>query len=289
MSLSGRNPGGTTAAVTAKFVPALFSKQVAEVMHNNLVCYNLVNSEFRSELVKGNILYIPKSQVSAAAEVVVGTMATSHTSPLSASPVTLTIDQWYESVVPVDDMTAQQTQGDIFAIAKRETAYALAKVIDTSINTLFSTLNGSTVIGADGVAISDDVLLSAWETLMEADVPPEQIALIVDPSAVVDFFKQEKMINQMYGTQGAVTNGFKGYHKVYGIPVYMTNNLVAASTGSYAAMLHKDAIACVAQDEPSSKIVPEPREHQSWVMAEALWGVIEVRDGFGVPIYTRKA
>mgnify|MGYP001557776940 CR=1 FL=1 len=283
MALSARVPSTSS---SNRFIKTLFSKQVAEAIHNNLVCVPLVNSAFKSELRKGEILYIPKTNTATAYEVVVGTASTA-SNPLNTAAVTLTIDQWYDVKTPIDDMTARQSEIDLFAIARKESVYALTKKMDTSVNTLFSALNGSTVLGTDGTAVTDDVLLSAWETLGENDAPMEGRAIIVNPATVVDFMKTEKLVNQLYGAGNPTTAGFRGFHKVYGIPIYMTNNLTAATVGAYAAMIHKECIGFVAQEEPESEIYDVPIEHQEYVLCTALWGVIEVRDTFGVPFYTR--
>jgi len=53
-------------------------------------------------------------------------------------------------------------------------------------------------------------------------------------------------------------------------------------------MLHKRAIASVAQIQ--NAWVKEFEElHQRRYHSEALWGVVEVQDTFGVPFFTRKA
>lgn len=285
MALSARVPANIG---TYKGIPVNFSKQMAEAVHNKLVCWPLINSSYRKDLVKGDTVYIYKSNTVLATEVVVGTASASR-DPFNTAAITLVVDQWFDAKTPIDDMTAKQSHIDVFGVARRENSYAIAKKIDTTVNTLFSTLNASTVLGTDGAAVTDDVLLSAWETLAKNDVPMDDgnLAIIVNPSTVVDFMKMDKLVSTLYGTEGPVTAGFRGFHKVYGLPVFCTNNLTAATTGAYAAMLHKEAIAGVLQEEPETELYDVPIEHQIHVLTTALWGVIEVRDTFGVAFYTR--
>ena len=83
---------------------------------------------------------------------------------------------------------------------------------------------------------------------------------------------------------GVVMNG----HPVYGAAIRVTNNLTGATTGAYAVMIHRRAIASAMQiNTPWMK--PFEELHEIRFQHEALWGVLEVRDDFGIPFYTRKA
>jgi len=286
MALSARTP---TTAGTNLYVPALYSKKVTEATKKTLVCWDAVTSEFRNDLVLGNILYLPKTNVVTATEVVVGTKGTA-TNPLNTTGVTLTINQWYEAPIDVDDMTMRQTQANIEAECVKEAAYGVKVQVDTSVATLFSTLGGysTSAYGSDGQTLSDDIILYLKQTLDEADVPmvTADRSIIVDPSGLVDMLKIDKLVAADYVARGNVENGIIG-NSVYGCVVRVTNNLVAASTGAYGVMLHKKAIASALQIDKSwswhFKDLHQMRYH-----SEALWGVIELQDAFGVPFFTRK-
>jgi len=287
MSLSGRTP---TTAGTNKFVPAIYENRVVDAAKKELVAWDAISSEWRSSLVKGDTLYIPKSNHVTGTEVVVGAKG-SALNPLNTTAVTLSIDQWYEAPIDVDYMTIKQTQANVEAVAADEAAYAIRLLIDTSVCTLFSTLGGysTSAYGTDGQTLSDDIVLYMKETLDEADVPMNRAdrSIICDPSALIDMLKIDKLVAADYVKIGNVQNGIIG-NSVYGCTVRVTNNLVAASTGAYGCMLHKRAIASVAQIQ--NAWVKEFEElHQRRYHSEALWGVVEVQDTFGVPFFTRKA
>ena len=113
--------------------------------------------------------------------------------------------------------------------------------------------------------------------------------MIIDPSVVADMMKYDKFVSAQYIQIGAVENGIiaKG-HPIYGASIRVTNNLVASSPGAYAVMMHRSAIASALQIEtPWQKEFEEL--HQTRYQFEALWGVKEVRDTFGIPFYTRKS
>jgi hypothetical protein len=288
MSLSARTP---TTLDTNKFVPEIWSKTVEEAAKSNLVAWDAINTQWRSDLTKGDTLYISKTNTVTATEVEVGTKA-SALNPFNKTAVTLSIDQWYEAPVDIDDMSDFQSQVDLEKYAALEAAYAIKVKIDSTVCDLFSSLGSysTSAYGSDGQTLSDDILIYLKETLDEADVPFSDRSLIIDPSGLADILKIDKLVSADYvARQGAIENGVIG-NSVYGCVVRVTNNLtaVSAGTGSYAAMLHKKALGGAAQIQ-RSWVERYPELHQTRFQAEALWGVTEVRDDFGVPFYTRLA
>ncbi len=285
MTLATRTP---TTAKTYYFVPAIYCNRVIDAAKKQLVCWDAIAGDWRNDLTKGDTLYIPKSNIVVASEVVTGTKGTA-LNPLNTDKVTLSIDQWWQAPVDIDYMTLRQTQADIEGVASREAAYAIKVKIDTTIATLFSSLGGysTSAYGTDGQTLTDDILLYLMETLDEADVPQDGTrSIILDPSGLVDMLKVDKLVAADYGKIGAIANGIIG-HSVYGCTVRVTNNLVTATTGSYGCMLHPKAIASAAQIDTAW--VKEYEDlHQRRYHSEALWGVVEAQDTFGVPFFTRK-
>ncbi len=285
MGLSARTP---STADTNYFIPKIYSRRVEEAAKMQLVAWDAIDSSWEKELTKGNIIYIAKTNTVSATEVVVGTKAASQ-NHANTTGVALTIDQWYESPIDIDTMTKRQTHIDMEGEAATESGYAIKKTIDTSVCALFPYLSSSAVYGTDGQTLTDDILLEIKETLDEADVPDdENRSLIIDPSALVDLLKIDKFIAADYGKTGAVANGKIGRTPIYNCMVRVTNNLAAATTGSYAVMMHKKAIAGAAQIQ-NAWTEEYKALHQIRYCAEALWGVIELNDTWGLSFYTRKA
>ena len=286
MALSTRVPSG---ADTNKFIPKLYCNRIIDAAKSELVAWDAISSEWRNDLVKGDILYIPKTNVVAATEVVVGTKGTS-LDPFATAAVTLTINNWFEAPVDIDYMTLRQTQADMEGGASKEAAYAIDKKIDSTVCALFSSLGGYTnaAYGTDGQTLSDDILIYLKETLDEADVPMvlADRSLICDPSALADMLKIDKLVAADYVKIGNVQNGIIG-NSVYGCRVRVTNNLTATTTGAFGVMLHSRAIASAAQIDTAW--VKEYEDlHLRRYHSEALWGVVEAQDAFGIPFYTRK-
>lgn len=284
MSISQRIPSTLDAK---KFVPEIFSKQVLVAAKNKLVIVPAVNHSYEKELVMGDTLYIPATTVVAATEVTIGTEGVQK-NPFNTSAVTLTINQYWEAPVTIDYMSRRQAQVDLLALAADESSYAISKKIDSTLAALFSALHGSSVAGTDGSAVTDDVLIAAVEYLDEQDAPDENRVWIFDPSTKADLMGIDKFVRNDYGYGTEVPNG--GFRKdVYGAPVLITNNLTAYSTGNYGVYMHKDALAIAIAENLDVDRVEQPLKHQIVINTSALWGVIECRDTWGYPIYTRLA
>ena len=285
MGLSSRTP---STADTYKFIPEIYSAKIESAVKDELVAWGCINSSWQSELNKGDTLYIPKSNVVTATEVVVGTKGTS-LNPFNTSQASISIDQWFEAPVDIGYMTKKQTQAAMEAEAIEIAKFAIMERIDTTVCTLFSSLGGysTSAYGTDGQSLTDDLLLALLQTLNEANVPKNDRFAVLDPSAVIDLLKIDKFISANYTNIGAVKNGNLG-NSVYGFNVRETNNLVAATTGAYAVLMQKRAIGGAAQIMNSWRKEFEEL-HQTRYQSEALWGVAVVNNAFGIPFFTRHA
>ena len=288
MSLSARTPTG---ADTMGGIPEQWANLLIDEAQKELVCFDAISHEWQVGKKRGDTVNIPvTAHTTAATEVTVGSKAA--TDGIAGTKIQLVMDQWYEKPIDVDTMTLEQSQIDWEKECKKEAEYAIRVKIDTTVATLFSTLyTTGGVQGTDGSKVTDDLLADITELLDEADVPRDGDRFcIVDPSVIRDMMDYDKFVTAQYVSIGAIQNGtvIKG-HPIYGANFRVTNNLVATgSAGAYAVMMHRKALAGAIQ-----MIIPwvKPFEelHQVRYQHEALWGVKEVRDTFGIPFYTRKA
>ncbi len=285
MAITGRIP---TTLDTNKFIPEIFSKNVLIAVKNQLVAVPVFKHSYEADLVVGDTLYISATNTGTAYEITQG-KEIPDSNAFNTSGVTLSISNYYGAKHTIGTMDRRQSHVDLFGLATQENAYAINKQIDTSVCTLFSSLNtGTGVAGGDGSAWTDDVMIAAVEAVDEANAPPENRVWIGDPSTKADIMKIDKFVRQDYFASDAVPTGT--FRKdIYGAPLLITNNLVAASTGAYGVYAHKDAIAIVISENPNSFMVEKKELHEVILETDALWGVVELRDTFGYPIYTRLA
>ena len=286
MALSARTPTG---ADTAGHVPEIWSQLTRDQAEKELVAWDATDHRWQVDAKLGDTVNIGVINNVTATEVVVGTKAAS-LDIATGTKIQLVMDQWFEAPVDIDDMTIKQSQTNWEAKARAKGEYSIGVKIDSTVCALISALNASSVQGSDGVALTDDLLLDIMELLDEADAPRDKDRfLILDPSAVRDMLTYDKFVASQYVDSGSVQNGrVANGHPVYGCNIRVTNNLTAATTGAYAVMMHRQAIASALQIE-------SPWEwhykdlHQWRFQFEALWGVKEIRDDWGIPFYTRKS
>lgn len=269
------------------FIPDLYSKNVIVAVKRNLVIVPIVNHTYEAELVLGDSIYIPKTNVVSASEVTIGTEGTIK-NPFNTAGVQLPVDKYYEAPITVDYMSRRQSGVDLVGNAEVESGYAIAKEIDLSLAALFDDLSGGGGYGTSGLAVTDTVLVAAVEELDEADVPEENRYWVFDPSVKADLLAIDKFVRMDYFAGDTILTG-QFRKDVYGAPVLITNNLVVKSTGNIGAYLHKNALAVAIQENPSVDRVEQPLKHQLTINTTALWGVVELQDTFGCEILTRKS
>lgn len=283
MALSARIPSGLDAD---KFIPKLYSRNVLMALRNKFVVVATVNHSYEPDIQLGDTLYITQSQTGTATEVTIGTEGVVD-DPTTTNKV-LNIDKYFEKPYAVDYMSRRQSQINIVSVAEAESAYAISKKIESTLCDLFQNLNGGTVRGSDGSAWTDNVLIAAVEEMDEADVDPEMRVWIGDPSVKGDLQKIDKFTRSDYFASDVIPTG--GFRKdIYGAPLVTTNNLTAVSsgTGSYGVYMQREALAIAIQENMQVDRVEQPLKHQIVINTTALWGVAEIRDLAGIPIYTR--
>ena len=286
MALSARIPSTLEAN---KFIPQTFSKNVLVALKNRLVVVPLVNHSYEKELEKGKVLYISQTNVTEATEVVTGTEGASD-NVFNTAHIALTIDQWWERNVAIDTMSTRQSHVDLKKYAEDEIAYSISKKMDSTLCALFSALNGGTIKGTDGSAWTDTVMRSCVELLDANDVDTEPRIWVGNPSVKTDILGIDLFTRADYFAGEVIPTG-QFRKSIYGAPLYITNNLAlntaTGAVGAFGVYMHRDALAIAIGDDFKPLVVEKPLEHRIIVHGEALWGVIELRDGGGVAIYTR--
>jgi hypothetical protein len=260
-----------------------------------LPCVEVVNTEWRSELAKGDVLHIPVMTTLSASivnpTITAAINATNVQTVFTAAAETLTIDKWYEVPIQIDDSVKKQSNiPQLLESRQKSASYAIEKVIDTDVNSLFSGLYSSLgAYGSDGQTFTDDILIAMQEVLDEADVPRESRALMADPSTLADCYKIDKFMSFDYANKAmGGMGGFRGTIVAYNIPFYVTTNLTDATTGSYGALLHKEAIGLAIQmplDVEKDRVASAASD---LIYVRCCWGADELRDTFGYSFYTRK-
>lgn len=272
--------------ITGKFVPEIFSTKVLDIVKSNLVVVAACNQTYKDDLKKGSVVNIPVFSEVSTTEVTPGTEPTAQNAVGTATSITVT--KWREATVEESDLEGIEESADYLDGAANGIAYAVAKYIDTDVGSLFSTLASSSVYGADGQTFDDALVIALMEILDEADIPDDgKRVIIADPSTKADALTIDKFIRNDYVRNPVVPTGKFG--DIYNMSLLITNNLTAATTGNYGAMMHQDAIGVVMQSNPRTRRIPMPWKFITKFICDAAWGRAVIRTTFGKSFYTRKS
>ncbi len=268
----------------ANYIPTVWSKEVQAAVEDALVIGNLVDRRYEKYAKGGGgTIVVPVlSNLSASAFNAAADISMTTT---NETAVNISLDQRYYTAYGVDDFTVVQDALSYLSLAKDKAVFAIAEQVDTSLGTLFASLDSST--GTEGTAIDETNIIAAYEILNEANAPFADRSWVFDPESITDLLGRDFFIRMDYVPDSVVKSGFQG-RQILGAPVYMTNNLPAVNTNYHAAAyLHKEALALVFQMKPTITLERFPARQSDAVVCKALWGVKEMRGTFGAWIKTR--
>ena len=125
----------------------------------------------------------------------------------------------------------------------KNAAYEAAKVLETTILTLFSGFTTTTGASTANLADSDfRNSIAALETSATPGMYNGDVAFFFHPNA---FWKQVQALDKFSLAVNSPVNdptAKKPAGYLYGIPVYTTPNITSVSTTRYNALAHKDAL-----------------------------------------------
>lgn len=214
---------------------------------------------------------------------------------------TLSISNWYETSFVIEDAEAAQVKHSYTLLERyaKNAAYTMAKTVDTAIATLFSGF--SNVVGTSTTTVVDSNIRKAIGILEGANVDIDECAMFFDSKV---FWNQVMgLTNFTLAANAAIDgytplNGLRMEGRIYGLPVYRSNNIqyVATTTGRNNAIAHPDAIHWATSPlgaggskggmtgsmgvRVQSNYLPEYLG--TLVTADVLYGVVENRDEAGV-------
>lgn len=279
-----------TDSLSGEGVPQLWSAKVLDHTRNALVSEQVVSTQWGALMTMGDYIYIPVfTELSGAAvDPSSDGVITNLKTTVFTSNTSITIDVWWEVPVAIDDSVKRQTQiPGLLEKLSQNAAYGWRKKLDSDTTALFSSLT-STWAGTDGQIFTDDLLIDIMEGLDEASIQPER-SLVADPSVLADARKIDKFMTFDYSTSPLRMAGYRGRIDAYDLPVFITNNLTATTTGNYCAVLHKEAIGLAVQSPMDVETWREHRRHADVINTSGFYGVDVIRSTFGAYFYSRKS
>lgn len=269
----------TTAAV---FIPEVWSNDILRVVEANLVIGPRVHNYSANVQKKGDVIHVPSITEIAAAAKAAGTDVSFTAN--TETEIQIAIDQHYAAAVKIEDIAEIQAQADLMSEYTSAIGYAVAKQMDASLATLGAGFSQTT--GTTNTAITDAVILRSIQYLDDANAPFTQRHFVIKPSAKKDILSLDKFV--LFQNTGAVNgssrvmNGVLG--EVYGVEIGVTTQITqsASPITNQNMMFHKDALGLATQQSVRVQSQYALESLATKLVADAIWGVKEMRDTFGV-------
>jgi len=241
------------------FIPELWSDGIYRYFEKSLVLKPFFDDYSSLVQGRGDVLHIPTIQEVATSRKTEN--AGVAYSVNTETEIQLQIDQHMYAAKLFEDIAMIQSNEQLFDKYAQSMAYALAKAVDTEIESQLQSLGTTQTLAADNSMSNADVE-TALGTLMSNDIPKEECAFFVNPLIFADLLNSKAFIaaGGNVGGAGAAGIGFGADNaamnsgevgRLFGIPVFQSSLIpTTASTGIEAAYLvHKSAIAVAVQQD----------------------------------------
>ena len=272
------------AANVAPFIPELWSVIVQKEAESELTFANLVDRRFEPVLTYGDTLNVPIVCSMGDAQTVNPTVDLTLWDSIQAC-VAIVVNYHYQQSLGLATDEQAQDRPDILQAFLPKCAFSVAKMIDDKLADLVNGLGKSE--GTEGSALTADVLINCYTDLNLNNVPDSDRCWIFDPYSIQDLLKLDYFVRYDYVPEGVVSKGFEG-RQIFGAPVYRTANLNVINTSYHAAVyMHREALALIEQIKPRVFSFYWPEKFTNVVGVEALFGVKEMRDTYGIWVKTR--
>ena len=275
-----------TTTTVANFIPEIWSDEVVATYKSNLVLANLVRN-INHQGKKGDSIHIPnpaRNNASASGTTVNTSGASRKIGDRAVNPLTDTagdilvqIDKHYEWSMYIEDIAEMQALSSMRKFYTDDAGYALAKQVDTDIITDLRGADGYTalVVGATDNAW-DTALLAAMEALNDNDVPMNDRALVISPSAYTSILGTDRFTEQQFiGTGDAIKTGNVG--SIYGMDVYVSSN-VGTGTDEKGLLFQKDALVLATQQSVRTQTQYQQEMLADLFTADTIYGTQVVRN-----------
>lgn len=271
------------------FRPDIWSRELTREFEKTLVLADKVSRFDQDVASRGKSVFIPNLSNLNALDKVANTAVTLQ-APTETS-INLLINKHKYVAFLVEDILAAQSQYALLAEYTQKGGYALRRALDTDIANLATGFSQSA--GTYNTTITTTAVLTAVQTLDDADAPQADRVFVLKPKAVRDL-RTISDYTRYDGTgfagnaaSGAVgkgsavrPNGLVG--QLYNADVYMSTNILQSGNNISNLYMHKEAIAAAVQKNVRVQTDNRIEYLGNLVVADILYGVIERRDNAGV-------
>jgi len=261
------------------FIPEIWSAETVQAVRSKLVLANLV-WRFDTDAKFGDTIHVPSVSNLVANDKVAG-VSTSPQAPTETN-VDISIDKHKETTFHIEDILKTQANRDLMSVYTNQAGYAIAKQIDTDLAALASGFTQTK--GTYNTAITTDVVLDSIQELDDEDVPEENRYFVFRPDVKRDLLDLAAYTSSDYVDGKPVQTGNIG--SLYGVQTFMSNNIVKTVNNTDNMLFHKDALALAMQTSPRAQSAYDLPYLAHRTTIDAVYGVKEMRDVFGVLVKT---
>ena len=266
----------------APHIPEIWSAIVIDEYVAASVIADKVDRRFESDLKYGDQVNRGTITKTAAAARTVNTDLTYNAA--TETWINCTINQDYYVFKMLEPMAKKQSMIDLISQYTKMASKALAETIDIQLGILFKDLNSGTRKGTINVDVEDDNLIDCKVSLDTYNVPYEDRAWIISSETWGSIMKIDKFVSLDYVKPNGETAVERAQlnRPIYGAPVFVSNCLQANAGNHNCALLQKEAIMLIIQQDPKVVTAWDTRRGCDTLLVEAFWGMVEARDRNGI-------
>ena len=223
-----------------------WSQQVTMARTKNLVFAENVDRSFESELKRGQILYIGNITQPTARAKSENTAITYET--VVETGTTITIGTFYYTAVALEDVVKPQVAINVLDKYVPGLSYGVHLQEDSDLAGMIDSGTITQEVGTLATELTHDNLIRADQYLNDANVPAESRFIIASPAQKAGWLKLDHFVHKDYADlrTGLIGNWLGQY------PIFITTNTDGSNAAGHDnVMMHKEAIAHVAQIKPA--------------------------------------
>lgn len=239
-----------TTTTAAKMIAEKWTKKIEKPFYKALYFKDLVTD--RSSLVAdgGNKINIPFLSTYDARDKASGVNVTYDAN--TETEIELTINKHKYLAFLIEDIVKVQSHYDLAAAYREAQTEAVMRAIDTDLGSVHASA-GTNVSG--GATADDADILSVVLALDLANVPQTERSGVVHSKVMGDLRNVNKYVAyDQTGNKGLAVSGKAHIPNVYGIDLYMSNNVADDMTNTHSLFFHKSAISFALQLKPTYKM-----------------------------------
>jgi len=186
------------------------------------------------------------------------------------------------------DKLARQFNEDVFRVVGKQLGDGMARKRDEDVITLFSSLNGGTVYGADNKYLSLVNASACIANLKGGNKAPSPISMVHHPHAVAYLTRNAAAIGTTYyaGILGDLSEKLlRNFWRINvdGVNVFHDGNIdkIAGYDSGYGAVFSKSAMAFVESLAPTVERERDASLRAWEVVIVSDYGCFEIDDGYG--------